>query len=1195
MPAVDKFNLHRASSKVELSYYVAPVPPASRYQEAWVDKNVSQQTTQTAKVASVEHWRGGWDTSTKKLTAVPQYNGIVLDCNKTSDAPQQTLVYGKAALPGEGTALSDIYVAHPALRPAKFVSSPSGGTVIPPGAEDDVSPWNENASPAEPYPNTDEMGVSPDKNTSATAIKEKLHQDTPFIPSRLGHVTKYDGARQNYKGHWEKATEGLGGLRLWNVWNLTHPSEEEDGRVYYKNFGPVWTQNNYAGPTLSQDYTEGVLRVKVNASQGTAVVERLAPVEKDIGRDLRYPWIFPYIDESGQPNHSLMMKVGPTPASSDTLDANACEKPLISDSIESEYDANGIANQGFIMNFAITTESDRGNHQGQGGGSPSVTVSWGNDKDKEEGWICGAMVQLIPNKRPSMTYQDGAGSHEVFLSTSVIPDGRITLRVQYLGSHMLVVLNENVSEAKFLRGQSDRDDGTMNPKGVLVKNNSVKLIVSNCTVAFDFQPAYANPWDPSQVVGGGWIDGELGTDPDFHSVDEEHATFENGMVKIKGLANFSYGINGKEGVDSADNARRTYESFREAMKGKNRFFETQVPHPLQIIGWQSGNDQSFAATTGSGEKEMINDFESPMMVLDWRNRAFGSGDIKGGAGADPESSLPIKLLGYQYFGPDSREGNISTVEPYNHDDQVGGLTTLLRVHSTHTSPNIMGFKIPETGATIWPSESDQAGQPMGQQQPSDNSGPGQTSLRTLSAKASVTGSSSNSNSTSTENKAVAEDISQYVESWTIKWTEMDKILSASASIVLLNPPSWMIKALSNNILKIKIHSTGYQINSTHPNFSPRMKQALFSAEPVFEGYVEEIHEVTQGGGEHRVTLTCQDPMGMLRYELCSTNLRLDGLSYLLCFSSLMRISDFASKFIILPYAGCDESIGTPFYRWLGEKTTAEWIKSLEPFQAAALYGQLCFGYDVAEAKSHEINIGNQLFEALQRLLTNMDSYKAMPVFYYDPKRARFTLAFRQYINSKDRLLVSSVPQDLENALPLVASSGEGGDGSFYEKISKPDNLMSHYTLMGSSRFDGGPIKRTVTNPNWNGMRNRGIREAASLMGHVGFVRKAVDSKTEQMFADEQSTLKAARFRMWFKMRPSWEINGMKVLGLVMPNSDDATISVLIEGKWYYMTFLTGSQIDFNAKEGTLMSTFNVQIWPSFDIELSNMNPQSGGR
>lgn len=1167
MPTVDKNNLHRASSKVELSYYVAPKPPAGRYQETWVDRNVSQQTTQTGRVVGVEHWKGGWDTSTKKLSSVPQFNGVVLDCNRTPDAPRHTLVYGKARFYGEGTALNNIYVAHKGLRPEKYAATPAGGSVIPPGADGGTASWNADNTPAQPFPNTD-VGLRATANLSSKAVKEKFHQDTPFIPSKMGNVTNNGGIRQWYSDNIYKDW----GLRLWNVWNLVSPSEAEDGRVYYENYGPVWTKSNYAGATLQQDFTEGILRVKINASMSRAIVERLAPIEKDIGRDPHYPWIFPYIDANGQVNHSIMATVGPTPAGPSpwTSDGQKCEKALKSDSLDHETDVD---NQGFIMNLDITTQSDRGNFLGQGGGTPSVTVTWGGGADLGGTWLTEFSVQLIPNKRPSLTYNDSQGTQEIFLSTSEVPDGSITLRVQYLGPHMLVVLNENISEAKFIRGQSDAATGSLNPRGVHVTTNKVRLVVENCTVSFDFQPAYANPWDPSQVIGGGWT-GEGSSNWDFHAKENgsetENASFVNGMVKFEGLSNLAFNFNGHDANSVSGNAEKVYQSLRDAVYGNGKYsnqtlYGTEVTHPTQQVARLNTNYGSEVRTVDS----QTLDYDTPMIVLDWRHELPKPGN---------PGNVPVRFLGYKSGTP--AQTARAAGDPYEDDDQVGFISTLVRVNTTHTSPIIIGFKAPATSEPQWPSEAQET-TPQSPQ-------PGSSSLSTLSTGGGSGGS------TGSTNKAASEDISQYVESWKIDWKEdaEGKVLRATATLTLLNPPTWMIRALTNNILKVRIHSTGYQINSTHGSFTPRIKQALFSAEPIFEGFTTEVQEGDQSGGEHRVMVVCSDPIGMLESSILETNFRMDGCSILLSFCSLMKHSNFSNRFAVIPYAGYDESKGQPYYRWLQGPTTADWFSNIG---LASRYGMICFGYEPLASKSHEINVGAVLYEELKKLLSCMDDPMVRPIFYYDPKKARFTLAFRQAKNTVGRLVVSSVPQDMNSALPLISSaSGEGG--GFYVKRSVVDNIKTHYTLIGSSRLDGTPMKQTVTNPNWRGLEGKGLKDAGQgVMGHTGFLRRILDAKTEQMFADQKNLKKAAVQRMWWIMRPVWYIGQMKVLGLVMPNSDDVTVTVKIENRSYDVAFLGSSSIEYDNKEGTLTSTFDVKIWPLNDADLSSMNERFGGR
>lgn len=1190
MATIDKYNLHKATSKIELSYYVAPEPAAGRYQETWIDRNVSQQTTQTGRMVPTEHWKGGWDTSTNKLVAVPQIGGITLACNRTPDAPRHTLVYGKAALPAEGTALSNIYVAHESLRPSSYVDNPEGGQVIP--AEDDTTAWN--TAPQEFFPDISGAGMKANKNLSEGAIREKFFLDTPFIPSSLGHISKQGNARDKYKGYLKKI-EGLesldnGGILVWNVWDLVSPTQAEDGRVYRKNFGPIWNQQGYSGPTLSQDYAEGVLRVKVHANQTHATVARKAPIEKDIGRDYRFPWIFPYIDNEKQINHLIMKSVGPSDPG-DSPNGEAPERAMNHNSVSSE----DLANQGFVMNLDITTESERGNAMGQGGASPSVTISWGSsakpNKDNEAyDWISGAAVQLIPHKQPHLFYQDVNGTQNVILSTSEIPDARITLRVQYIGNHMLVVLNENMAEAKLIRGQFQQGvNESMGPKGVWVTDGSISMEVVNCTVAFDFQPHYYNPWDPSQVVATGWKgDSELGSDPNFHSVSGDPSSlteaFKRGMVKLPDLCNFQFNINGRDGGSIEGNASTVYQKFigpftREATTNDSwRDIETQFVHPSLYNEWIQGNGLAKANLSSYwGGK----DFDHPMMILDWRHLVLGA---SGGAtrGSIPKA-MPIVPLGYINSTPRQVQ---ATSDPHDDDDQTGDITILLRHNSTHTSPTIKGFKLPETTLASWP---DEVTANSVQNAPSQ---PGTSSLQSLAS------GSGSSNSSSTGNKAVAEDITQYVSSWTINWKEDGRVMMAEASLELVNPPTWMIRAMEKNILKIRIHSTGYQLNSTHADFLPRIKQALYSADPVFEGFTTEVSEAQSAGGKLIFTVKCQDPMGILMYTLTGSNFRMDGVSSLLAFCSLMRSTDFASRFAVIPYSGYDESKGSPYYRWLGEnQTTAEWLENIkkENLGLASMYGMISFGYEPVSAKSHEVSIGSPIYQELKTLLTCMDDPGVQPVFYYDPRKARFTLAFRQNVNSITRLSVSSVPQDLNSALPLISSEG-GEGGSFYTKVSQTENIISHYTLVGTSRLDNSPIKRTVTNPNWNVMRGRGIREAGQgIMGHVGFVRKSFDPHTEQMFADQRNLLREARYRMWYKMRPSWTFNDMKVLGLVMPNSDDATVCVLIEGKMYWMTFLNGSQIHWDQKEGTLVSSFNVSVWPQFDADLNTLNEQFGGR
>jgi hypothetical protein len=267
-----------------------------------------------------------------------------------------------------------------------------------------------------------------------------------------------------------------------------------------------------------------------------------------------------------------------------------------------------------------------------------------------------------------------------------------------------------------------------------------------------------------------------------------------------------------------------------------------------------------------------------------------------------------------------------------------------------------------------------------------------------------------------------------------------------------------------------------------------------------------------------------------------------------------------------------------------------------------------FGFLPMSGTAFEVKTGSMLFEGLKNILNVMHNPRALPLFYFDPTwgdNGMFFLRIRKgsSLVSEYRPKVRSeiTAQDqLKISLPLLCV----GNQPAYIQASNTSNLVSHLVALGANRVDGLAMKYTGTNPRWNSLKKRrndlldenqnitptSLESAgpgwqrtdiSTEYGHVGYKKKILD-KQDAMLPDIASLQGYTSSRLWWLMRPDVSINGMTVYGIIDVGVD-GIIYVDLGGLVYSQTLLRSSTISYKAADGSLISKFDVVIFPPFTM------------
>jgi len=988
-------------------------------------------------------------------------------------------------------------------------------------------------------------------------IKKNVQIPTnPFKPSSLDHLN-LDTADQTVV-----STLSTLGLRLWNVWDITWPSQFVDGRQYLKNFGPIYGSSNSYGPIIRQSGSAGNMTVEVISNRGAATVKRMAPVGYCIGRDSTYPWVFPYVDGDGNINHRIAITNTP------------CEISPQIEQLGGDQDSMDPPNLGFILDIDVSTGGgDRTSFFGSSGSTPNVCVEWGsrvptgtttpntvdeNSKSGEPGPVLrGFTAHLIPGRQPYLMYHNGYQLSRLFLSDSPVPQdiGRIHLQVEYFGLAMYVTLNGERTIC--VRGYLPSGEKKY---GVLVQPNDVQIHVDQCSIKFWFMPIYYDGWDPSVISNfsiGPLVPGVLPTVPfnDFLPNDissgsdmnsDVTTAFMAGQCKITSISNFK--------IDPGDEST-TSSRVNTLISGIVDNLCKQSPTGPEMIAnagrWNLSPNQGSGAGSppyfqqDEGHVPLIRDSR---MVPCWK------------VSNDPDY-LPIKCWNssgvYLANWYDANSGQSGSQNLYHQpiliNDTQTSVTVMFRSEVTHTTPVIFGFKVHNTDYRHgWETDNDHW--------------------------------------VSLDNN---------VEKWTIRWDPdvttaggrpggAGKVMRATATISLLNPDPDVIKAIAKNQMRLRIHNTGYSQNAKAVNdnaiaegdTSGTIYDVLYRAGLVFEGISTACTLIKMPGGQVTLEVECSDPISMLEQALIECNIRCDGNSYLMVFSEIFRTTDFANRLVIK--MNPSQPIGPMSPSWASDTGVAGLRSDASAF---SLYEMTYFGYHPMHANSFELHYGQPVYQSISQLLSIMHNPRNLPMFFYDPNEqvtdnnfGAFKLT-RRGMNSHQVTIYEQGGTD--TGLPLLSNKDENS----YMLTSSTSSLRSHFTVTGTDRISGAAVKATSMNPNWNRLAGTGITQWAATYGHMGYRSKMLQTDVAPMMVDSRSCQNYVDHAMMWLMRPPMRIRDLRVHGIVDPIAiEDGCINVVLGSKdnptvYYNKAMIDSSVVSYDAKSESVMSQVSVIIFP----------------
>lgn len=1143
------------------------------YQEAWFDTQANQtnQASRYSRLFPAEHWLNQWDVVNTSWRQVPHIGGLALNYNQTPDAPNQTLCFGRVGV--QSTDIPDICVAGLELAPVDgqyIETDPNVGPSIPGGSGSSQAP-----------PDTSDQPIFDPVMVGGNAIpqiqnglQEQLFADTPFKPSSVDFIARRKN-KSTANADWYINQIRTLGLPLYNVWDMSSPNKSADGRTYIRNYGPSWGNTNYAGPQFSQEGGIGNLRVRISANKGVATMRRVAPLNKCIGRDIRFPWIFPYVDNTQLLSHEIQVSriIG-------------VETGI--DKMGKEIEGKPIPNIGFLLDMDITSESQRGSFFGSGGSSPQVMIQWGgalanpyrpqdpwqNDtsdfKDAGSEWATGFQAYIAPNKVPYVRYWDGQKTATAYLAESPIPAlAAMQFKVEYFGTSMIVSLGDKSKEI-CIRGYSQKGVNETR-KGVYVTNNSVSMQVSNCTVTFSCMPIYYNPWSTSQDAG--FIDGDVSTALDAASknnTDPSNNKFEFWAWQQQGddLAHlFAAGLAklNNMAIFHLPPSRNTSDARSQATTLVNKVITNltkQSPNTTQIKEQTDTWGDMMVPANNSGYYHT--DEGWPALIRDSRQNPCDGINV---------ATCPLQLCSSVFPSKVGLGYNWLTAQPMPTPDWPGGtgsptqlstdtttVSMLFCVNTTHTTPIIFGFKADgvHNEAPFLPE---------------------QVASETLKAT-----------------------------NWVIQWSAsggsegtVSKVMKASADVTIVDPSANALFALANNQMKLIIEDTGYPgMASNIPSGATTLRRAIYNSGRIFEGITTSVRVSRTSSGKVVAVIHAVDPILMLEMAMLESNLRFDGNSYVMAICNLMRHTDYVNIFELRfgnttpGTAGTNGVLVGP--TWLGGKRIEQLLSNLNikiPY----------FGYQPGIGRSYEASPGTFVMVHITNILNKMISPAFMPLFYYDPTTHKFVLTHRLRTphappgglgaDKDGRLWIIDAPQGV-NTNAWDASSIMGGlllqankGGPLYSLESSTAHLSSHCVGMGNNRITGTPLKGTAMNPNWNSLATASTSAGwASVYGHMGYRAKVLETGAKGFLPDQYALNTYIQNRMWWLMRPAMRISELTVDGVVFPGSGgdlggiaDGSLGVVIGQEQWLNTVLENVTITYDAVDQRVQSKISVAVFP----------------
>jgi len=1125
------------------------------YQECWVSGEGSQLLHPYERIWPADKdGDNKWDSMGSKWRPLAEgFNAIRLAVNDDPDAPRQTICRGR--LDKEEGDIPLYYVPE-ALAPDIWIDAFTG--------TGPAMPANEPSPSSLPY--------FPDMSgDSGGAIRPIIKQNiqiptNPFKPSSIDHLNTSTINGVMSKVNQDVVNAVNSGIRLWNVWDITWPSRDMDGRQYLKNFGPIYGSSTSYGPIIRQSGSAGDMTVEVIANRGAATVSRMVPVGYCIGRDQTYPWVFPYVDGDGVINHNIAKAY------------TDCERnPIFIIDKGGDPDVMDPPNLGFRLNIDVATGAgERTSFFGSSGSTPNVVVEWGrrqpdgvgkpprvvNDPNLVSGEpdtaIRGFTAHIVPGKQAFLMYHNGAQYSRLFLSTTPVPQdiGTISLTVEYFGLSMFVTLGGD-NPTICVRGYMPSNEKKY---GVWVQPNDVSIHVQQCSIAFWFMPVYYDGWDPSiqsNFSTGPLTKDELPSTPvnDFFKNvtlgSQDDTTFIGGQSKITSISNFK--------IDPGDSGR-TQSRVNDLIFQMVSNLCMQSPTGPEMLKNASRWALSENEGSGTGRPPYFQQDEGHIPLI--RDSRMWECNLV----SNNRDALPIKCWGHDggqywasWYNATGTEQGSDTLfnSPIRIYDTQTSITVMFRTDVTHTTPVIFGFKAHNVDRRHgWTTDS---------------------------------------------NTQHWESLDYCLEKWNIRWdpdvtTAGDrpggpgKVMVATATITLLNPEPNVIHAISKNQMRLRIQNTGYvenakavhDANRSNPTLAGELSNVLYRQGIVFEGVSRSCTLTKEPGGQVTMEIQCSDPITMLNQALLESNIRFDGLSYLMSFSEMFRATDFADRLVIK--MNPEQHIGPMSPSWAkGAGVRVAGIRSDD--SQLSLFEMIYFGYHPMHANSFELHYGQPIYQALSQLLSIMQNPRNLPMFYYDPNE-RVTGGDSGAFKLTRRGMSLEHPSiyeqgGVDSGLPLLANQNE----SAYRMTSQTSAIRSHFTVTGTDRISGAAVKATSLNPNWNRLAGTGLAEWATTYGHLGYRSKMLQKDISPLMVDSLGCQKYVDHAMIWLMRPPMRIENLRVHGMIDPIAiEDGCIDVILGSKdnptvYYKKAMLDKSEISYEAKTETVRSQVNVIIFP----------------
>jgi len=415
------------------------------------------------------------------------------------------------------------------------------------------------------------------------------------------------------------------------------------------------------------------------------------------------------------------------------------------------------------------------------------------------------------------------------------------------------------------------------------------------------------------------------------------------------------------------------------------------------------------------------------------------------------------------------------------------------------------------------------------------------------------------------------DLTSFVNNWNISWSAQEdyKIMIATASVTLINPPVNIMEAISNNLFWISIEDTGYIVEADNPSLYQKK---------IFQGIITGVRTQVDKSGKITYTLSCEDISFLLRNTFLITNLRFDGMSYLNAMRSLWNRTLLGIPLVIRDNNGTEHVLSG---------LSSRELTRLAQNKMYSIYLYLNFGLEPIAGKSYLVTSGTRLIEPIIGILSAMNNKYCYPLFFYDPSAlsgsGAFVLVFRDF-TGEDKIKLAFPPytaNDIKEYIPLTS------DQTVIEFTSDLKNLTAEIHIYGINRFSGKPMKHIRRNKNWKVLKNiSDPNQWALYSGHVGFRRMYIEYDNKQLYTTFNSLLRATEEKLYWLSYPVEQINNLSALAIISPVGNNGLFTIKV-GTSYLVKhiLLLSSNISYNAESLTISSSFNGLILKSISSKI----------